>query len=123
MLLVVRGLDRVSRLLGLRPVLHGAAADVGGVGVGGEPFQVLRGTQPRRRIGRAAFEVFLGRRGLMMGLDGGGPLRRCLAASRPGWSTAWGADAVSPSVAARSARMRASRIAFCTARLATRARS
>ncbi|GHE13782.1 hypothetical protein [Streptomyces alanosinicus] len=34
---------------------------------------------PRSRVGRTAFQVLLRHRGLLVGLDGGGPLRRGLA--------------------------------------------
>ncbi|MYS34219.1 hypothetical protein GT025_08755 [Streptomyces sp. SID4920] len=52
------------------------AAGLGGAAMGGEPFQVLRGAQPCRRVSGAAFEVFDGHRGLLVGLYGRGPLRR-----------------------------------------------
>ncbi|MFF9819785.1 hypothetical protein [Streptomyces sp. NPDC014006] len=75
-LLLVGGLEHVGRQLGLRPGLEGTATGVGCAGEGGKPFQVLRGVQPRRRVGRTASQVLPGHCGLLMGLNGGGPLRR-----------------------------------------------
>jgi hypothetical protein len=75
-LLLVGGLDHIGRLLGLRPGLEGAAAGIGRTGEDGEPFQVVRCAQLRRRVGRTSPQVLPEHRGLLMGLNGGGPLCR-----------------------------------------------
>ncbi|MET8957483.1 hypothetical protein [Streptomyces sp. NPDC004533] len=71
---------RAGRAVGARslelPVLDGVAAGVGLAGESGEPVQVLRCVHPRRRVGCTALQALLGRRGLLMGVDGGAPLRR-----------------------------------------------
>ncbi|WP_223124977.1 helix-turn-helix domain-containing protein [Streptomyces sp. TRM68367] len=61
----------------LLPVLvrDGAAAGVSLALEGGEPGEVLRRTHPRRGVGRPALQQ-LRHRGLLVGVDGGGPLRR-----------------------------------------------
>ncbi|MEV5010880.1 MULTISPECIES: DUF6207 family protein [unclassified Streptomyces] len=61
-----------GRLLGLWPVGDGAAAGIGLAGEGGEPREVLRRAHPCRWTGRAALQQ-LRHRGLLVGVDLGGP--------------------------------------------------
>ncbi|MEU7314324.1 hypothetical protein [Streptomyces sp. NPDC007083] len=78
LLVLLAALIARTRRGGIRtlPLLDGAAAGAGRAGESGEPVQVLECAQLRRRVGRTAFQVLLGHRGLLVGLDGGGPPAR-----------------------------------------------
>ncbi|MFF1269924.1 hypothetical protein OHA57_38825 (plasmid) [Streptomyces anulatus] len=69
--------DRYGRVGGRGLSVLDGAAGVGGAGDGSEALQVLRCSQPRRRVGRTALKILLGHRGMLVGVDGGRPLRRC----------------------------------------------
>jgi hypothetical protein len=81
---LVDWVDRVGGRGRDLPVLDGAAAGFGRAGEGGEPFQVLRCAQPRRRVGRTALQVLLRHRSLLMGWTATAGCAGVSMGSRPG---------------------------------------